>query len=474
MILTGSPLKNKDVFFFGWGILQNIMNKKDPKELWEYILTQVELSISQANFNTWFRNSFIVKIGEDGVLQVGVPSQFFKDWYLKKFHALLLKIVRDISYEFRNIEYLIVKDERRKAQKEARPARDALELPLNEFYINKSDNLNPRYTFDTFVIGSFNNLAYAAAQAALSRPGITYNPLFVYGDTGRGKTHLVQAIGNQFKKQYQGRKVFYLTSEKFAVDYTDAVQAGSANRFKDKYRQYDLLIMDDVQFLSKKDKTQEELFHLFNTLYDTNKQIVFSSDRSPAAIPDIAERLKGRLASGMAIDIGEPDVESRMAIVQKKAALHGIMLSDEVIEYVATSISGSIRELEGMVNSIICQAQVNGLAPNISDVRQSLRAFTRPQKNISVKSVVDKVAGFYGIDEESVYEKTRRREVVRPRQVIMYILREDFNISYPTIGTKLGGRDHTTVIHSCEKIKREMVVDSELAKELQNIRTLLV
>jgi chromosomal replication initiator protein len=474
MILTGSPLKNKGVFFFGWGILQNIMNKKDPKELWEYILTQVELSISQANFNTWFRNSFIVKIGEDGVLQVGVPSQFFKDWYLKKFHALLLKIVRDISYEFRNIEYLIVKDERRKAQKEARPARDALELPLNEFYINKSDNLNPRYTFDTFVIGSFNNLAYAAAQAALSRPGITYNPLFVYGDTGRGKTHLVQAIGNQFKKQYQGRKVFYLTSEKFAVDYTDAVQAGSANRFKDKYRQYDLLIMDDVQFLSKKDKTQEELFHLFNTLYDTNKQIVFSSDRSPAAIPDIAERLKGRLASGMAIDIGEPDVESRMAIVQKKAALHGIMLSDEVIEYVATSISGSIRELEGMVNSIICQAQVNGLAPNISDVRQSLRAFTRPQKNISVKSVVDKVAGFYGIDEESVYEKTRRREVVRPRQVIMYILREDFNISYPTIGTKLGGRDHTTVIHSCEKIKREMVVDSELAKELQNIRTLLV
>jgi len=450
------------------------MDKGNPKELWEYVLTQVELSVSPANFNTWFRNSFIVKVGGGGVIYIGVPSQFFKDWYLKKFHSLLLKIVRGVSYEFRNIEYMIVKDEHRKPQKDVKSVRGAIGLPLDEFYINKSDNLNPRYTFDTFVIGSFNNLAHVAAQAALERPGITYNPLFVYGDTGRGKTHLIQAIGNQFKKQYPGRKVFYLTSEKFVVDYTDSVQAGTANRFKDKYRHYDLLIMDDVQFLSRKEKSEEELFHLFNALYDTNKQIIFSSDRSPAAIPDIAERLKGRLSSGMTVDIGEPDSESRMAIVRKKAASHGILLSDDVVEYVATYVSGSIRELEGMVNSLICHAQVSGSSPDIAEVRQSLRSFTRPQKNISVKSVVDKVAEYYGIDEESIYEKTRRREVVRPRQVIMYILREDFSISYPTIGTKLGGRDHTTVIHSCEKIKREILVDNELAKEIQNIRTLIV
>ncbi|MCR4333848.1 MAG: chromosomal replication initiator protein DnaA [Patescibacteria group bacterium] len=450
------------------------MDKGNPRELWEYVLTQIELSISPANFNTWFRNSFIVKIGEDSVIYIGVPSQFFKDWYLKKFHSLLLKIVRDVSYEFRNIEYLIVKDEHRKIPKETKNVRGAMELPLDEFYINKSDSLNPRYTFETFVIGSFNNLAYAASQAVLNRPGITYNPLFIYGDTGRGKTHLIQAIGNQFKKQYPGQKVFYLTSEKFVVDYTDSVQAGTANRFKDKYRHYDLLIMDDIQFLSKKEKSEEELFHLFNALHDMNKQIIFSSDRSPVSIPDITERLKGRLASGMTIDIGEPDPESRMAIVKKKAASHGVILSDEVIEYVATSMSGSIRELEGMVNSIICHAQVKGFAPDIAEVRQSLRSFTRPQKNISVKNVVDRVAEYYGIDEESIYEKTRRREVVRPRQVIMYLLREDFSASYPTIGTKLGGRDHTTVIHSCEKIKREVIVDSELAKEIQDIRTLLV
>ena len=448
------------------------MDKMNPKELWEHVLTQVELSVSPANFNTWFRNGFIVKIDE-GIVTIGVPSQFFKDWYIKKFHTLLLKILREVSYEFRNIEYAIVKDEHKKPAREVKHPH-ALELPLEEFYINKSDNLNPRYTFETFVIGSFNNLAYSAAQAALTRPGITYNPLFIYGETGRGKTHLIQAIGNQFKKQYPGRKVFYLTSEKFAVDYTDAVQAGTANRFKDKYRQYDLLIMDDVQFLSKKDKTQEELFHLFNTLHDTNKQIIFSSDRPPVAIPDIFDRLKSRLASGMSVDIGEPDTESRMAIVRRKTATHGILLSDEVVDYIATTLSGSIRELEGMVNNIICQTQAKGSAPDLAEVRNSLRAFIRPQRNISVKNVVDKVAEFYDIDENSIYEKTRRREVVRPRQIIMYLLREDFNISYPTIGTKLGGRDHTTVIHSCEKIKREVLVDSELAKEIQDIRTLLV
>jgi chromosomal replication initiator protein len=450
------------------------MDRIDPHELWEQVLTQVELSVSPANFNTWFKESSIVKI-EDGIVYIGVPSPFFRDWYLKKFHTLLLKIIRGVSYEYRNIEYQIVKDVARKAKEVRRQTvRPTVEMPLDDFYINKSDNLNPRYTFESFVIGSFNELAYSAAQAAIKRPGITYNPLFIYGDTGRGKTHLIQAIGNQYKKLYPNRKVFYLTSEKFAVDYSDSIQSGSANRFKEKYRQYDLLIMDDVQFLSKKEKTEEELFHLFNNLYDNNKQIIISSDRPPAAIPDIADRLKGRMSSGMTIDIGEPDPESRMTIVRKKMAQNGVILSDEVVEYIATSVSGSIRELEGVLNSVVCHTQVKGIPPDIAEVRQSLRSFSRPQKTVSVKNVVSKVAEFYGIDEESIYEKTRRREVVRPRQVIMYILREDFSVSYPTIGTKLGGRDHTTVIHSCEKVKKEVSMDSELAKEIQDIRSLLV
>lgn len=448
------------------------MNRQDPHELWEHILSQVELSISPANFNTWFKESCIVKV-EEGIVYIGVPSQFFRDWYQKKFHQLLLKILRGVSYEYRNIEYLIVKDAR-KPKAERRGDRQNQELPLDEFYINKNDKLNPKYTFDTFVVGAFNELAYAAAQAILKQPGLTYNPLFIYGETGRGKTHLIQAIGNHFKKLYPNRKVYYLTSDQFGMEYTDAVMQGTGNRFKEKYRQYDLIIMDDVQLLTKRDKTQEELFHLFNALHDNNKQIIFSSDRPPQAIPDIADRVRGRLSSGMTVDISEPDTESRIAIVRKKVASHGVFLSDDVIEYVATSVSGSIRELEGVINSLVCHAQVKGTAPDLAEVRQSLRSFSRPTKSVSVKHVVSKVAEFYGIDEESIYEKTRRREVVRPRQVIMYLLREDFSVSYPTIGSKLGGRDHTTVIHSCEKVKREVVTDQELAKEIQDIRGLLV
>ena len=219
------------------------MDRIDPHELWERTLTQVELSVSPANFNTWFKDSAIIKI-EDGIVYIGVPSQFFRDWYIKKFNTLLLKIIRDISYEYRNIEYMIVKDVARKSKEVKKVARPTVELPLDDFYINKSDNLNPRYTFDTFVVGSFNEMAFTAAKAAIERPGITYNPLFIYGDTGRGKTHLIQAIGNQFKKLYPNRKVFYLTSEKFSVDYLDSLQNGTANRFKDKYRQYDLLIIN--------------------------------------------------------------------------------------------------------------------------------------------------------------------------------------------------------------------------------------
>lgn len=454
--------------------LPSSLNRSDTHELWQYVLSQVELSISPANFTTWFRESSIVKVDGDGIVHIGVPSLFFKEMYLKKFHTLILKVLRSVSYEYRNIEYVIVKDAARKQAKEVRrPQAPAPELPLGEFYINKSDNLNPRYTFDTFVVGSFNELAFTAAQAAINRPGITYNPLFIYGDTGRGKTHLIQSIGNLYKKLYPTRKVFYLTSEKFGTDYTDSLQAGTANRFKEKYRQYDLLIMDDIQFLSRKDKMQEELFHLFNYLYDNNKQIVFSSDRAPVAIPDIADRLRGRLASGMTVDIGEPDTESRIAIVRKKLAANGVELADEAVEHVATAVSGSIRELEGIINSIVCHAQVKGLSPDLAEVKNMLRSLARPAKNFSVKHVVSKVAEFYGIEEESIYEKTRRREVVRPRQVIMYLLREDFNVSYPHIGLKLGGRDHTTVIHSCDKVKREIASDAELAKEIQDIRSLL-
>ena len=445
----------------------------DTRELWEKILAQVELSISSANFNTWFKDSGIVRI-DDSVVYIGVPSQFFKDWYIKKFHKLILQIVLGVSENLRNVEYIIVRDEKRRHADKSYKTKNATgELPLEQYYINKSDNLNPRYTFDSFVVGSFNELAYAASQAAVKRPGITYNPLFIYGDTGRGKTHLIQAVGNEYKRLYPNRKVFYLASEKFVHEFQSSVANGTAKRFREKYRQYDLLIMDDIQFMAKMEKTQEELFHLFNYLHDNNKQIVFSSDKNPNHIPELANRLQTRFSMGMIVDIGEPDTDSRISILRKKATVHGIVLPQETIEFIATTAKGSIRELEGILNSIVCHSQLKGEIPNLTEIKNILKTISKPQRSISVKNIVSKIAEFYGIDEESIYEKTRRREIVRPRQVIMYILREDFSVSYPTIGSKMGGRDHTTVIHSYEKVKKDLKTDDTLAQDLNQIRILL-
>jgi chromosomal replication initiator protein len=346
-------------------------------------------------------------------------------------------------------------------------------LPLDDFYINKNDNLNPRYTFETFVVGPFNQLAHAASQVITQKPGIVYNPLFIYGSTGHGKTHLIQAVGNQIKRTNPNKKIFYVTSERFAVDYLNSVQDGKANTFKEKYRQYDMLIMDDIQFLSDKEKTQEELFHLFNALYDNNKQIIFSSDKHPNYIPGLEERLKSRFNAGMIADIPPPDHESRMAILKSKTAQNNFLLPDDVIEYISREVQGNIRELEGILNSIIFQSQIKGKIPNQNEIRAIIKNSSKPKKSVSAKDVIKKIADFYEVNENEIYEKTRKKEIVKPRQLIMYILREDFGVSYPSIGEKLGGRDHTTVIHSCEKIKKDLKISQTLPHELEQIRSLL-
>jgi chromosomal replication initiator protein len=441
----------------------------DIKKLWDDALVNIELSITPANFKTWFRDTHIVSL-EDGTVTLGVPSVFVRDWVADKFQALILKTLRDLTPHARSVDYAVIQRNDRKFETSKKQTINAA-LPLEEYYINKSDNLNPKYIFDTFVIGPFNELAHAAARTVVNKPGIAYNPLFIYGKTGHGKTHLIQAVGNQLKRV--GKKVFYVTSERFAVDYMNSLQSGTANNFKDKYRQYDVLIMDDVQFLANKEKTQEELFHLFNAMHDNNKQIVFSSDVHPALMSNMEERLKSRFSQGMIVDIPQPDVESRCAILRAKAAQHSITLTDEVVDHLANTIEGNIRELEGALNTILCQSQLLGRSLVLDEVRVLIKNSTRPRKSLAVTDVVDKIARFYDIEPASIYEKTRRKEVVKPRQLIMFILREDFQVSYPAIGQKLGGRDHTTVIHSCEKIKREVKDDKELEDEVTQIRQLL-
>lgn len=441
----------------------------DVKQLWDDALVKIELSITTANFKTWFRDTHIVSL-EDGTATIGVPSVFVKDWLSDKFQTMILKTLRDLTPHVRSVEYIVAQRNERKQESTKNQTVNAA-LPLEEYYVNKSDNLNPKYSFDTFVVGPYNALAHAAAKTVSEKPGITYNPLFIYGKTGHGKTHLIQAVGNQIKKT--GKKVFYVTSERFAVDYFNSLQTGSANTFKDRYRQYDVLIMDDVQFLASKDKTQEELFHLFNALHDNNKQIVFSSDVHPALLNGMEERLQSRFAQGMIVDLPAPDIESRAAILRAKAAQNSITLADDVIDHLAQTIEGNVRELEGALNSIMCQSQLLGRVLSLDEVKTIIKNSSRPRKTLAITDVVEKVSRYYDIDHASIYEKTRRKEVVKPRQIIMYILREDFQISYPAIGKKLGGRDHTTVIHSCEKIKNELKTDQELEEEITQVRLLL-
>lgn len=445
----------------------------NTKQLWENVLVDIELSISKANFTTWFKDTAILKL-EDGVAYVSVPNEFVKDWLFNKYHKEILRALRQYAENIRAVEYTIKKETRRRDMTTT-PQSISLnaELPLENYYINKSDNLNPRYTFDTFVVGPYNELANAAAHAVVGKPGIAYNPLFIYGKTGYGKTHLMQAVGNQIKKLYPNKKVYYVTSEKFTVDYFNAVQSMRANAFKEKYRQYDVLIMDDIQFFAGKEKSQEELFHLFNALYDNNRQIIFSSDQSPHYIPDLEDRLKGRFAAGMIVDIPSPDHESRVAILKAKALQNNFDLDNNIADFVATSVEGSIRDLEGVLNSIIMQTQLKGKNLSLNDVKTLIKDNARPKKTVSVKDVIKRVAEFYEVDEESIYEKTRRKEIVKPRQLIMYILREDFRVSYPAIGQKLGGRDHTTVIHSCEKVRNDLKDDPSLVQELSQVRMLL-
>jgi len=442
----------------------------DVKKLWDDALVNIELSISPANFKTWFKDTHIVSL-EDGTATIGVPSVFVRDWVADKFQSLILKTLRDLSTHVRSIEYAVVQRSEKARSETSRQQTINAALPLEEYYINKNDNLNPKYIFDTFVVGPFNALAHTAAKTVGEKPGIAYNPLFIYGKTGHGKTHLIQAVGNYLKNH--GKKVFYVTSERFTVDYFNSLQNGTANNFKDKYRQYDVLIMDDVQFLANKEKTQEELFHLFNALHDNNKQIIFSSDIHPALLSGLEDRLRSRFAQGMIVDIPAPDMESRAAILRAKAAQNSLTLDDSVVDHLAHTIEGNIRELEGALNTIMCQTQLTGRTLSIDEVKQIIKNSTRPRKTLAVSDVVEKIARYYEVEPSSIYEKTRRKEIVKPRQLIMYILREDFQVSYPAIGQKLGGRDHTTVIHSCEKIKNALKGSNELEEEVTQIRLLL-
>lgn len=446
----------------------------DIQKLWETILAEIEMSVSKANFTTWFKNTHAVK-EEEGVFYIGVPNEFVKDWLTTKFHKDVLKAIRNHKESIRSVEFIIAK---KPIKQTPQPVQVELEqsetpqLPLDHS-LPKKNNLNPKYTFENFIIGPFNEVAYSASQTILKNLG-AFNPLFIYGSTGIGKTHLIQATGNALMEKYPGLNIYYVSSEKFLMDYVSALQNNRINQFKDKYRTCDVLIMDDIQFFTTgKERVQEELFHLFNTLHDRNRQLIFSSDKHPNYIVGLEERLKSRFSAGMIVDVARPEYESRIAILRTKLQQHNLSLSEETIDFIASHVEGNVRELEGIINTLIMQMELRKRELNIQEVKLLIKNNIKPKKNISLEDIVKVVAHFYNIEESALYEKNRRKEIVEARQIAMYILREDFNISFPHIGKKMGGRDHTTVMHSYEKISKEVAQNPDIVHDIEQIRAML-
>ncbi|MEA3295613.1 MAG: chromosomal replication initiator protein DnaA [Patescibacteria group bacterium] len=441
------------------------------QELWQKVLAQIQFNISPANFATWFRNTKILsKQGKEII--VSVPNNFSKEWLEGKYNKIILKILREADDNIREVKYKVSKTAM-KIEKQSSQInnKDNNQLEFQELKINKITNLNPKYAFDNFVIGAFNELSHAALSAVAKKPGIVYNPLFIYGGVGLGKTHLIQATGNEIAKSFPKKKIKYISSEKFISGMVKSIRTRTIDNFKNEYNNLDVLITDDIQFFTGKEKTQEEFFHIFNNLYEKNKQIIISSDRPPKAIQSITERLRSRFEGGMTVDIGKPDTETRIEILKLKAQAKDIKLEKETIEYIAENIKTNIRELEGAINSVAIYRKENNKNIDLSVVKTALKKTTSiPQKPVSCKKVIQAVAEFYDLKEKEIYIPTRKKEIVKPRQIAMYLLRDLLKYSFPFIGRKFQGKDHTTTIYAFSKISKEIENNEILNEEINLIK----
>lgn len=446
------------------------------QQLWQSVLGEIEVNLSRANFTTWFKNTFISIIEEDKVV-ISVPNTFTKAWLEKKYHKNILEALENIMQK--KISEILYKVEPTKKVLEAPPVDSITSLESTDGQVEKQElklnrfGLNDRYTFESFIVGKGNQLAHAACKAVAAKPGTAYNPLYIYGGVGLGKTHLLQAIGHELSKTTD--KILYATSERFTNDYIHALRTGRAKEFKDFYRNVDVLLIDDVQFIGGKDSTQEEFFHTFNELHQTNRQIVVSSDRQPKAITSLEKRLQSRFEWGMIVDVIQPDLETRTAILEAKSKEKEYELSDEVLTYIATIIQNNIRELEGALNRVIAYIQFNQAEPSLDNVKEILTNVISgvQSKSITPKSIIEIVAKFYDIQIEDITGKSRKKELVVPRQVAMYLMREKINTSFPTIGHEFGGRDHTTAIHACNKVAREIKEENRIKQEIESICQLI-
>lgn len=447
------------------------------EELWQAALAEIELSISKANFITWFKNTSILS-NKDDVVVVGVPNGFAKEWLENKYNIYILRALRNIQPATKSVTCAIAAPPESARKKESQYMVDAVVAPkrtaftANVANINFESNLNPKYTFDNFIVGGNNELARAACFAVSQNLGRIYNPLFIYGGVGLGKTHLIQSIGNEILMRDPNHKIKYVTSERFTTELIDSIKNQKINEFKEYYQKMDLLIIDDIQFISGKEKTQEEFFHIFNYLYQLNKQIVLSSDRAPKAIQILEERLRSRFEGGMIADVSKADFETRVAILRRKISDEGIQIDDEALEFIAINIKNNIRELEGALNRVVVSAQLTNREITLDFAEKQLSELisSGKKKGITHKHIISIVSDFYDINPSDLIAKNRKKEVVRPRQIAMYLMRSELQFSYPGIGEKLGGRDHTTAMHAYEKIIQGLENDKKLVEELTSIK----
>ncbi len=452
--------------------------------VWQAGLGELEVTLSQGNFVTWFKNTRLLKL-DDGKIVIGVTNPFVKQTLEKKYGPLITATLSKQGVEVNEIEYKMLPAGALNQQPESsgsglnsnssnQQTHSSISQPVAAkapaVPKNFRQALNERYTFDNFVVGDGNELAFAACQAISQKPGTKYNPLHLYGGVGIGKTHLIQALGNALQARDPNAKVLYIATEQFVQEFVQALRNRTTAAFAKYYRSADVLIVDDVQFIAGKDKMQEEFFHTFNTLHQGNRQIILSSDRPPRDIDSLEDRLKSRFAGGMSIDMQIPDFETRCAIIQTKAQHHDSELDHEVVEYLATNIQTNIRELEGALNQLLAFCEMRGLEPTLSIASSLLNVSKTRPKHLSAKQIIERTARHFQIPFEDIVGPKRDKDIVVPRQVAMYMLRNELKLSFPKIARELGRKDHTTAIHSVEKINKEARTDASLRMAITEIR----
>lgn len=443
------------------------------EELWKTVLAEMEISLSRANFITWFKGTSLLS-NNHGCVLVNVPNGFIKEWLENKFNKQIFQIIRKYHPEVREIKYAIGTSHLDAAIAKKDFVQFIPENPIkdaNNEDINKITNFNKRYTFDSFVVGPNNELAHAASLAVAKKPGHLYNPLFLYGGVGLGKTHLLQATGNYIAEHMPEKKMCYISTERLIATIVESFKTKTTETLKQRYHSMDVLVIDDIQFIAGKVSTQDIFFSIFNELYAKNRQIILSSDRPPSTISALEERLRSRFEGGMIADIGVPEYETRLAILTLKAKEKSFEIDDESLAYIASSIQKNIRELEGALNRIIAFGQIYNKTPSLKEIKQLLGTYVNaPYRKPTPQLVIKSVADFFRIPTTDLVKRSRRKEVVRPRQIAMFLLREEVKYSFPEIGAKLGGRDHSTVIHACTKIKEEELNNDTTRQELNLIK----